>query len=90
MPLGGLAPFITTFDQRPLRQTQVTAAPSAAAVTASDWRATLPILTGRYVTLRDLRPADALALVQLLTTEEVTRFLAAPPPTTVEEFETIY
>ena len=57
-----------------------------AAVTVSDWRETLPVLTGSHVTLRDLRPADAPALLQLLTTEEVTRFIS-PPPTTVEGFE---
>jgi RimJ/RimL family protein N-acetyltransferase len=38
------------------------------------------------VTLRDLRPADAPALLRLLTTEEVTRFMS-PPPATVEAFE---
>jgi ribosomal-protein-alanine N-acetyltransferase len=64
----------------------VTVPPQAAAVTASDWRATLPVLAGRRVTLRDLRTSDAPALLQLLTTEEVTRFIS-PPPTTVEGFE---
>jgi len=58
----------------------------AASVTVSDWRAALPVLTGPRVTLRDLRPADAPALLQLLTTEEVTRFIS-PPPTTVEGFQ---
>jgi ribosomal-protein-alanine N-acetyltransferase len=60
--------------------------PSAASVTVSDWRATLPVLSGRRVMLRDLRPGDAPALLRLLTTEEVTRFIS-PPPTTVEGFE---
>jgi len=36
--------------------------------------------------LRDLRPADASALLRLLTTEEVTRFISLPPMT-VEGFE---
>ena len=48
--------------------------------------ARLPLLTCRRATLRDLRPADAPALVRLLTTEEVTRFIS-PPPTSVEGFE---
>jgi ribosomal-protein-alanine N-acetyltransferase len=78
------ASFTTTFDQ--LRHPHVMAPPSAASVTISDWRATLPVLSGRRVTLRDLRPADAPALLRLLTTEEVTRFIS-PPPTTVEGFE---
>jgi len=38
------------------------------------------------VTLRALRAADAASLLQLLTDEEVTRFIS-PPPTTVEGFE---
>jgi ribosomal-protein-alanine N-acetyltransferase len=54
--------------------------------TVSDWRVTLPVLTGGRVTLRDLLSADAAPLLSLLTTEEVTRFMS-PPPTTVEGFE---
>ena len=52
----------------------------------SDKLARLPLLTCRRATLRDLRPADAPALLRLLTTEEVTRFIS-PPPTSVEGFE---
>ena len=52
----------------------------------SDKLARLPLLTRRRATLRDLRPADAPALLRLLTTEEVTRFMS-PPPATVEAFE---
>jgi len=54
--------------------------------TSSDWREQLPVLTGAGVELRELRTADAPALLALLTTEEVTRFIS-PPPTTVEGFE---
>ena len=54
--------------------------------TASDWRHGLPTLTGSLVTLRDLRPGDARALFVMLTTDEVTRFIA-PPPATIEGFE---
>jgi [ribosomal protein S5]-alanine N-acetyltransferase len=81
-----LASFTTTFDQPPSPHRHVMALPSAASVTVSDWRATLPVLSGRRVTLRDLRPSDAPVLLRLLTTEEVTRFIS-PPPTTVEGFE---
>jgi RimJ/RimL family protein N-acetyltransferase len=60
--------------------------PIASAVVTSDWKTGLPVLTGRRVTLRELRVADAPALFAMLTTEEVSRFIS-PPPTTVEGFE---
>jgi [ribosomal protein S5]-alanine N-acetyltransferase len=60
---------------------------SATAVTThSDWRKALPVLAGSRVTLRDLRLSDAPALLSMLSTEEVARFIS-PPPTTVEGFE---
>jgi ribosomal-protein-alanine N-acetyltransferase len=61
-----------------------TVAPAPAV--ASDWRAGLPMLRSRGVTLRELRLSDAASLLALLTTEEVTRFIS-PPPTTIEGFE---
>ena len=54
-------------------------------VISSDWRAGLPVLTGKQVVLRELRPSDAPSLFAMLTTEEVARFIS-PPPTTVEGF----
>ena len=53
---------------------------------SNDWRTGLPTLTGTMVTLRELRVTDAPALLLALTTEEVTRYLSAPPAT-VEGFE---
>src|SRR5689334_13912087 len=53
---------------------------------ASDWKAKAPVLLGSRVALRELRLSDASALLSVLTTEEVTRFIS-PPPTTVEGFE---
>jgi ribosomal-protein-alanine N-acetyltransferase len=53
---------------------------------SSDWRQALPVLTARGVTLRELRLSDALSLFDMLSTEEVARFIS-PPPTTVEGFE---
>ena len=50
------------------------------------WRKGLPSLKGRAITLRELRPSDAASLLELLSIEEVTRFIS-PPPTTVEGFE---
>ena len=60
------------------------ATPSA--VTTSDWRVGLPVLTGNQFVLRELRAEDAPSLLAMLTTEEVSRFIS-PPPTTVEGFE---
>jgi RimJ/RimL family protein N-acetyltransferase len=57
-----------------------------AAVQESDWRKRLPVIAGRGVTLRELRAADAPALLELLATSEVAQFIS-PPPTTVDGFE---
>ena len=48
-----------------------------------DW---LPVLEGRHVTLRALRPSDAASLHGLLTAPEVARFVSTPPPS-VDAFE---
>ncbi len=57
-----------------------------ATVTTSDWKASLPVLHGQQVTLRELRRSDAPSLLALLTTDEVARFIS-PPPTTLTGFE---
>lgn len=54
--------------------------------TQADWREKLPVLTGRGMTLRELRVSDAPTLMAMLSTAEVARFIS-PPPTTVEAFE---
>src|SRR5262245_42750228 len=59
---------------------------SVAEVVSTDWRAALPVLNGKTVTLRQLKASDAPSLFAMLTTEEVSRFIS-PPPTTVEGFE---
>ena len=56
------------------------------AVQESDWRKRLPVIAGRGVTLRELRAADAPALLELLATSEVAQFIS-PPPTTLDGFE---
>lgn len=61
-------------------------APVTSAVTTSNWRESLPVLAGATFVLRELRAEDAPALLAMLTTEEVARFIS-PPPTTVEGFE---
>jgi ribosomal-protein-alanine N-acetyltransferase len=53
---------------------------------SSDWKTQLPVLHAKGITLRELRVSDASALLALLATEEVTRFIS-PPPTTAEGFE---
>jgi uncharacterized protein len=55
-------------------------------VVTSDWRQSLPVLTGRQVQLRELRTSDAPSLFTMLTSQEVARFIS-PPPSTVEGFE---
>jgi RimJ/RimL family protein N-acetyltransferase len=57
-----------------------------AEVIRSDWKQTLPVLTGAGFTLSELQISDAASLLALLTDEEVTRFIS-PPPTTIEGFE---
>ena len=73
-------------DSKP--QMDVTAVTSTAVTvtTQSDWKQSLPVLTGSMVTLRELRLEDAPSLLAMLSTEEVARFIS-PPPTTVEGFE---
>jgi len=63
--------------------TEVTTGP---AVVSTDWRDSLPILTGSMLTLRELERGDAASLLTMLTTDEVARFIS-PPPTTFEGFE---
>jgi len=50
------------------------------------WRAGLPELATGRLTVREARLADAPALLAVLGTDEVTRFIS-PPPSTVEGFE---
>ena len=53
---------------------------------STEWQKALPVLHGDGFSLRELRSADAVSLLALLTTEEVTRFIS-PPPKTIEGFE---
>ena len=58
----------------------------AAPLMLTDWRQVLPVLSNGVLTLRELRMSDAEALLELLTQEEVARFIS-PPPTSVDGFE---
>jgi RimJ/RimL family protein N-acetyltransferase len=53
---------------------------------ATDWRQGLPVLNGRMVSLRELEPGDAPALLQALSAGDVPRFMH-PLPNSVEGFE---
>ena len=65
--------------------TQMTVSPVPPSVT-TDWRRVMPVLSDGVLTLRELRISDAEALLELLSSEEVSRFIS-PPPTTVDGFE---
>jgi RimJ/RimL family protein N-acetyltransferase len=69
----------------PVQSSLVTTTTQPETVT-SDWRQSLPVLTGKRVQLRELRISDAASLLAMVTTPEVSRFIS-PPPTTVEGFE---
>jgi RimJ/RimL family protein N-acetyltransferase len=73
-----------SMDARTMLMTSATTPTTTA--TSSDWKHSMPVLHGNGITLRELRISDAPALLALLTTEEVTRFIS-PPPTTIEGFE---
>ena len=60
--------------------------PTTSARVPKSWREALPTLVGRGIVLRDLRADDAVSLFELLTTEEVARFLT-PPPSSPQGFE---
>lgn len=47
--------------------------------TSTDWRDGLPVLRGRQVVLREIRPSDAADLLAVLSSEEVSRFIWEPP-----------
>ena len=76
MELGLLTPVVAT----------TASSPEIPSGRQADWREELPVLSGPRVTLRELVVSDAPSLVELLTPQEVSRFIAPPPPT-VEAFE---
>jgi ribosomal-protein-alanine N-acetyltransferase len=66
--------------------TALLAGTSTSDAVESNWRQSLPVLTGLGITLRELELSDAPSLFAMLTAEEVARFIS-PPPTTVQGFE---
>src|SRR5262245_6850110 len=52
---------------------------SSTTAVPSDWRQSLPMLTGRLVALRQIELSDAPALLDTMTSDAVARFISAPP-----------
>jgi len=77
--------MIATARTREQRVTVMTATHQTTVAT-TNWKATLPVMSGTTFSMRELRIEDAPSLLAMLTTEEVARFIS-PPPTTVEGFE---
>ena len=74
-------------EKMPFREDLLAGTDRPAATTVeTNWRQGLPLLTGQGITLRELRLSDAPALLSMLSSEEVARFIS-PPPTTVQGFE---
>jgi ribosomal-protein-alanine N-acetyltransferase len=71
-----------------LRHRPVTGFPTASSIgqPTVDWRQRLPVLRSGKVTLRELKLSDAQALWAFVNTDEVRRYLSAPPAT-VDGFE---
>jgi len=61
-------------------------ASSETAAASTHWREHVPVLVGDLVTLRELQAGDGPALMTMLASEEVARFIS-PPPSTLEGFE---
>ena len=64
----------------------VSAPATTTSVATSNWTDGLPVLTGSTFILRELKLSDAPSLLAMVNTEEVSRFISAPP-TTVDGFE---
>jgi RimJ/RimL family protein N-acetyltransferase len=69
-------PFTPEFDV----ETAIAAADQPADGLAQGWWSGLPELSNDRVTLRELRVSDAPSLYAMLSTSEVRRYMAAPPP----------
>ena len=61
-------------------------APKPTISTSTSWRERLPVLVSEQITLRELRDGDAPALMAMLTSSEVVRFIS-PPPSTLDGFD---
>lgn len=73
------------FDAQLTPRVQVAQAVSQPAA-STNWRERLPVLVGDQITLRELQPGDGPALMAMLASPEVARFIS-PPPSTLDGFE---
>jgi ribosomal-protein-alanine N-acetyltransferase len=73
-------------ERMPFREPSTATVTHASRTIESDWRQTLPVLVGKSITLRELRPSDATSLLSMISSEEVARFIS-PPPATIEGYE---
>ena len=53
---------------------------------STSWRERLPVLVSEHLTLRELKDGDAPALMAMLSSSEVARFIS-PPPSTLDGFD---
>ena len=60
-------------------EAKAAAAERPADASPADWKMGLPVLSNDRVTLRDLRLSDAPSLYATLTSQEVYRYMSAPP-----------
>jgi RimJ/RimL family protein N-acetyltransferase len=74
-------PSTTRLDPRATTSLETRQSPAS-----PDWRRSLPTLSGRLVTLRQIEIGDATALLDIMNASDVARFIAAPPPG-IEGFE---
>ena len=81
-----MMPFSVAANPEGIVTPTISTVPRAEQAEWPEWRTNVPTLVHRTTRLRELRPSDALPLLSMLTTEEVTRFIA-PPPVTREAFE---
>ena len=79
-----IVPFNTAAPQD--RIVSLATQPASRRAQWPQWREALPTLIYRTTRLRELRASDAVPLMSMLTTEEVTRFIS-PPPVSQEGFE---
>jgi RimJ/RimL family protein N-acetyltransferase len=71
-------------DKMPLRlgiaaEASAPAAGQPTEATRPDWKSGLPVLSNELLTLRDLRVSDASSLCATLSSQEVHRYMSAPP-----------
>jgi len=76
-----LMPFVATATVAGSQAPAAWRAVHDAAGRRGSWRPGLPVLRGTGVTLRELRPSDAPALLATFAAEEVSRHISSPPDT---------